>query len=140
MRAQFEAMRKKITDGVNNILTDTQKKRVKEIQIQLAGNAAAADATVQKTLNLTEDQKSKIAALVKSQAAANRSVFENMRSGLIEQDQAQESLKKNKKTLSDMIGKVLTADQAASLTALGGKPFTATEQDRGFGGPGGGGV
>jgi hypothetical protein len=136
-RARMDAMRKKITDGINAILTSDQKTRLKEIQVQLAGNAAAVDTGIQKSLKLTDDQKSKIASLVRSLGEANRAVFDKMRSGDIEPEQVQATLKKNTKILNAEIGKILTTDQTTALTQMSGKTFTSTEPDRGFGGPGG---
>ena len=133
MRKKFDEMRKKQEDEITAVLTADQQKRLKEIQVQLAGNNAILDAMIQKKLALTDAQKAKVAALQKSQRAANQSVMENVRSGAIEFDQARESFQKNTKVMKEELGKVLTADQAKALADLGGKPFKATEQDR-FGG------
>lgn len=131
MRKQFEEMRKKNTDAVLKILTLAQQTRIKEIAIQLAGNSAILDAEVQKALGLNEGQKTKAKNLVQRQGEANRAVFEKAREGEIEQNAVMTIVKRNDDALKDELGKLLTADQAARLKTLAGKPFEAQEPNRG---------
>jgi len=124
------------------ILNDGQMKRLGEISIQLRGNRAILDADVQKTLGLSSDQTAKIKDLQDKQTEANRAIGEKMRNQEISQDDARKSMETNNKTMDTELGKILTADQAAKLKDMGGKPFKADPAEaagrRGGGGGGGG--
>lgn len=138
MRKAMEEARKKQTEAVKKILTAEQYARLKEISVQLAGNAALSDEEVQKSLGLTDAQKAKVKSLQQSQMAANQAVFQQARDGDLDPGQIREIMKKNTDILNAELGKVLTDAQKAKLKTMGGAPFKATEQPRGFG-PGGGG-
>ncbi len=110
-------------EAVNKILTADQHKRLKEIQIQLAGNLAATDKDVQKSLALTDDQRASIKRLQQQAQQANRSVFDKMRDGEIDRTTVGTSIKHNRDALNTEIGKILTDDQKAKLKAMSGKTF-----------------
>lgn len=133
MRKTMEAARKKNLEQIKKILTADQYARLKGIEIQLSGNAAASDPEIQQDLKLTDAQKTKVKNLLQKQGEANRSVFERARNGDIDQDQVQTSLKNNKQALNVEIGKILTDDQKATLKTMAGKPFKATDPQRGPG-------
>lgn len=123
MEKRMKEMREKQDAAINKILTTEQQKRLKEIAIQLGGNAALLDATVQKSLSLSDEQKLKIKSLQTSQQKANRSVMEKARNGDIEFDQVRKIMDKNQKSLDKSLGELLTDAQKAKLKALGGAPF-----------------
>ena len=55
----------------------------------------------------------------------------------IDQDAARAAMQKNNDVMKDELGKILTADQASKLAAMGGKPFTfdtSLDNQRGPGG------
>jgi len=128
---------KEVTDQINKILTDDQQKRLKEISIQLGGNAVVMQPDIQKDLGFTDDQKAKIKDLGDRQQAANREVFQKMQNGEITREDIPEIMKKNTKVLNDEIDKILTQAQKDKLKSMAGKPFVQTDQPGG--GPGGGG-
>jgi hypothetical protein len=80
---------------------------------------------------------SKIKSIQDQAKAANDSVRQKADSGDIDRASAQASFQKNQKALDSALGSVLTDDQKAALTKMGGKHFESTSQDQGFGGPGG---
>lgn len=144
MRSMFEEMRnggggfdreamtaamKKLTDGltkkVDGILKPEQTRRLKEIDIQLAGNRAILREDVQKDLAFTPAQTAKVKDLQAKQQEANTAVMEKMRNGEIDREQIGEIRTKNDKVMSDELGKVTTAEQAGKLKAMAGKPFKA---------------
>ncbi len=144
--AQFEAMMKKRREDerkeLSAILSADQLKRLDEISIQVRGSRALSDPEVQAKLGLSDAQKAKIKSLFDAQREANQTIREKQRNQEITGDQARESRANNEKILDAELAKVLTADQAAKLKDLGGKPFAADPQEnRGPGGrgPGGGG-
>ncbi|HEY3783528.1 MAG TPA: hypothetical protein VGL56_20790 [Fimbriimonadaceae bacterium] len=114
-----------LKEKVNKILTSDQQKRLEGIFIQVAGNGSIMDSTVQSDLGITSDQKAQIDDLNTKQRAANRSVFEKVQSGEIEQDQVRTIMQKNRTAMNDALGKVLTDDQKAKMKTLAGKTFQA---------------
>lgn len=139
MRKQMDEMRKKRTEQIKKILTAEQYARLKGISIQLSGNAAILNPEIQTDLAFSDTQKTKIKSLQQQQMDANRALFDQMRDGDIDRDQIQAAMKKSNTVMNDELGKVLTADQKTKLKTLAGKPFKATDPERGPGGPGGGG-
>lgn len=139
MRAQMEKRRKEEDAKTNAILTTDQQKRIKEIAVQLQGNAAILNPDIQKELGITEDQKSAIEAALQSQRDQMEDLREQGRDGGPETMMA--SMKKVQESLNTELGKILTTEQAAKLKALGGKAFKRKDppagQFRGGGGPGG---
>ena len=107
------------------LLTEPQQKRIKEIQIQLQGDAAATIPDVQTALGLTDDQKAKIKDLQAKQNEANQAIMEKVRSQELDRAAAGEARTKNQQVLKDEIHKVLTPEQLTKLKELGGKPFVA---------------
>lgn len=116
----------KVSEDANAILTPGQQKRLKEIAIQLSGFASAAVADVQKTLAISDAQKSKIADLMSRQDVATRSAWQKLRDGEIQYADVQDTIKKNQKVLNDEIGKILTQPQKDKLKTLEGKKFVPT--------------
>jgi hypothetical protein len=110
---------------LNTILTADQQTRLKQIAVQLAGNSAAASMPeVQTELKLTDDQKSKIAAIQKTAADANAAVRAKMQNQEIDFQAAGDAFRKNGEEVNTEIGKVLTDDQKATLKKMGGDTFT----------------
>lgn len=124
-RKQMEERRAQSRKELAAILNETQLKRLGEISIQLRGNRAILDSEVQKALVVTDDQKKKIEDLNGKQREANRAVMEKVRNQEITREDARASRDKNDKAMADELGKILSADQAAKLKAMGGKPFKA---------------
>jgi Spy/CpxP family protein refolding chaperone len=146
-RLAFDAMREKNRAAIDAILTSDQKKRLREIAVQVAGKRAVNDPSVQNELELTSAQRAKIKTINEEAGNANRSVMEKMRNGDIDRDSAMQTFQSNQKVLENALNSVLTSDQQAKLAALGGKKFEGKVREggpggggpgRGFGGPGGG--
>lgn len=118
------------------VLTPDQQTRLKQINIQMMKARALTDTDVQTDLGLSADQKSKISDLVQKANDANRELFQKVRNGELDRDQADATRQKNDATLQDELLKVLTPDQADKFKSMAGPTFTPTDQPRG-GGPGG---
>ncbi len=123
---------------INAVLTADQQKRLKEIFIQLRGAQAVLNPEVQKDLEITGDQKTKIADLQKRQQQANADIRAKVQSGEIEQTAVRELQQKNTKVLNEEINGVLTDAQKSKLKEMGGKTFTADPPAAGGGRRGGG--
>ena len=138
MMAEIEKGLKEADEKVNAILTADQKKRVKEISIQLAKNSAILNEDIQKELGISKETVDKAKALQDGANKANGDVRTKMRDQEIDRADGQAIIEKNNKALEDELAKLLTPEQAAKLKAMGGAEFKAEPQQmRGFGGGGG---
>ncbi len=135
MQKDMQAINEDTSKQVAAVLTADQNKRLQEIRIQQAGNSAITDKDVQAALGLSDDQKSKIADLVKTSQEANAAIFAKIQDGSLDRQEAFASMQKNGATLKEELGKILTDDQKTKLTALGGAPFKL-EMPQGRGGGG----
>ncbi len=133
MKAMKERQEKN-EKAVNEILTPEQQKRLKEIYVQLAGGSAILNEGIQKDLELTDDQKTKIKDLQTKQQEANAELRTKMQNQEIDRQQMQDIQKKNNDALKEELIKVLTADQAAKFKAMAGKEFKADPPAGGGGG------
>jgi hypothetical protein len=131
MMQAMQQVQERISKQVREILTADQQKRLGEVQIQLAGPRALLLPAVQKALDLTDAQQTKIRELQQQQMEANRSVMERVRNNEIDRTQVQEIMQRNDKALGDEITKVLTDAQRAKLQTMQGKPFKADPNERG---------
>ena len=120
--------------AVREILDEKQWNRVRQIWVQLQGNRALMNEQVQKDLKLDAGQIEKIKGLQTKQQEANQSVMEKMRNQEITREEMQAANQKNNEVLNAELAKVLTADQAAALKAMGGEPFKADDNGGGRGG------
>ena len=98
--------------------------RLGEIAIQLQGNTAITREPIQNALGLSSDQVDKIKSLQKDQTTANQALQQKMRDQEITREDLIAKMTANTETLKTELGKILTADQAAKLKAMGGKTFT----------------
>lgn len=130
-------MQDKQKTALAGILNADQMTRLKELSIQRQGNAAILDKDVQASLGLSADQLAKIKDLQDKQMEAMQAIGEKMRNQEIDQEAASTAMQKNNDTMKTELGKILTADQASKLAAMGGKPFTfdtSLDNQRGPGG------
>ena len=131
-REAMEKLNAKYKAELGTILNADQMKRLDEIGVQLAGNRALLLPAVQKALGLSEDTIKKAQDLQTKQGEANRSIQEKVMNQEISREEAQAAREKNNKALEDELVKLLSAEQAAKLKEMQGKPFKADP-------PGGGG-
>ncbi len=130
----MENIGKKIVEEVNQILTAAQQTRLKEIAVQLFGYSVVTQPDFQKSLTLTDDEKSKIADLKSRMDKATAAAWAKVRTGEIQFPDALDTMKKNQKILNDEIAKILTQAQKDKFKALGGKTFVPAPE------PGSGGL
>lgn len=130
MRETMEKFQAEVTKKAHAVLNDQQRKRLKEIEVQLQGNRAILNPEIQKDLGLTDAQKAKIKSLQDNLNAANQALMQDVRDGLIDMQSVRERMENNNKVLDTELGKVLTEEQAAKLKAMAGKPFKADDQSR----------
>lgn len=134
--AEMEKQLKEAEAKINEILTDEQEVRIKQIGVQLQGGRALMNENIQKELGMTADQKKKVNDLNQAQQQANMELFQRVQNQEIGREEMQEIMQKNNKTLEDELLKVLTADQKTKFDAMKGPKFEAA-QPQGRGGAGG---
>jgi hypothetical protein len=119
-----EKQRKDTQDKIDELLTDAQKARLKQIALQLQGESAVLMAAVQKELAVTPDQVQQFASL---QAArdAKISALQNSDQMPRRGQNMADQVKQIQKELNEGIAAVLTEEQAQKLKKLFGDPFKA---------------
>ena len=131
----FETMRKRnaeMDEKVGKAIDEPQLKRLKEIRLQNAGAAGLLDEEVAKTLNITDEQKSKVQEIQQSSFEAMRQAREQNQGApeaMIEQ------MTKLRKEIREKALALLTAEQRKKYDELAGAPFTGQIRF-GFGGRG----
>lgn len=127
--AMAEAAKKRAEEqkaAIAAILSPAQVTRLSEIGYQLQGNMALMQADTQKALGLDEKQIAAIKELQTKQQEANQALFQKMRDQELTREELTEKMTKNTDIMKVELGKILKADQAAKLKAMGGtKPFVA---------------
>ncbi len=127
--AMQEAARKRAEEqkaAIAAILKPEQVTRLSEIGYQLQGNMALMQADTQKALGLDEKQIASIKDLQTKQQEAMQALMQKMRDQELTREELQEKMTKNTDIMKAELGKILKADQAAKLKAMGGtKPFVA---------------
>jgi Spy/CpxP family protein refolding chaperone len=124
MGEKGQAARREVNDEMRkslaNILKADQVKRFDQVELQVRGPQAFADAKVQEKLKLTADQKQKIQAINEGATAQRRELFQGF------QNDREGTLKKmtelNKETMTKAAA-VLTDDQKATWKEMVGSPF-----------------
>jgi Spy/CpxP family protein refolding chaperone len=132
-RDKMMEIAKDTSNKINEVLDAGQQKRLVGIMIQVNGAAAIADPAVAKELNITDDQKKKLAEV----RQGVRSELEKLRD---DNGSREDRAKKVQEIQDDVNKKILaelTSDQQAQLESLKGEKIDVS-QLRGPGGPGGG--
>ena len=138
---KLAARNKETEEKINKVLLDHQKKRLKEITLQVRGVAALSDAEVATALALTTDQKDQIKKVIEDGDRARNDLRQNAGDG------DREALREKGQTIRQETEQkalaVLTADQKTKLEDMKGKKFEIDPAllrggRGGFGGGGGG--
>lgn len=141
MRARMEEINKRAAEQLEEVLLPDQLERGREIVLQQQGAAALSDPEVAAKLDLTEEQKEKIA---ERQRAAREKMIASMREAFGSGDReaiAKSMAEARESTLQEVLA-VLTPEQREKYESMRGEKFDlpASAMMRGFGGgrPGGG--
>ncbi len=121
MQEKLAAQNKETEEKINKVLLDHQKKRLKEITLQVRGVAALSDAEVATALALTTDQKDQIKKVIEDGDRARNDLRQNAGDG------DREALREKGQTIRQETEQkalaVLTADQKTKLENMKGKKF-----------------
>lgn len=125
-----EAIQKKIAEWraseekkVNELLNADQQKRYRQLQLQQRGVSAVADKPVADALKLSDEQKSKVQALLDTQRQEMRTLFEGAR-GPGNFQELRPKMEVLRKQTDEKITALLTADQQKQWKEMLGAPFT----------------
>ncbi len=108
------------TKLVADVLKPEQKKRLGQIQRQVAGLGAFADPEVQKDLKLSDKQKDELKSLAESEQKESREIFQNAGGDF---QAAREKLRTLRKEKMEAAMKVLTDEQKKAYKESLGEPF-----------------
>lgn len=137
-RQRFEQARAETQKAIEGVLLPNQVKRLKEIQLQVAGiSAAIMDAEVRKELGVSEEQVQKI-------REATQKVMEELRGQRQEgerpsREQMQQRMQEFRQKVTDAVMAQLTEEQKKKWNGMIGEKFELSPDELfgGFRGPGG---
>jgi Spy/CpxP family protein refolding chaperone len=106
--------------SLKGILNADQQKRLKQLELQQRGADALTDAEVEKTLNLTAEQKDKIKTIREDSGKEMREIFQNAAGNFQE---AMTKIQTLRKETTEKATSVLTDVQKKSWKEMTGAPF-----------------
>lgn len=135
-----EKLNTEIRKTVENVLTADQKKRLKQIALQMTGVRAIVNEAVAAELKLSDDQKAKVKGIMDEYS---KGVQEGVgKNGFPKGDIDKEKVAENRKKRVQLtqaadagIEGVLTADQKKQWKEMLGEPFDRTKLRQGSGTP-----
>jgi Spy/CpxP family protein refolding chaperone len=104
------------------ILNADQMKRYHQLVLQRQGMTAVLDKPVADELKLTDDQRTKIQAVVDEQSAARRELFQGGGGG--DREAMMKKFQEMRKQTDEKIASLLTDDQKNKWKEMTGAPFT----------------
>lgn len=120
MQAFQKTMQADMNKALGEILKPEQVKRFHQIQVQTAGPNAFMMEHVQKQLNLTDDQKSKIRDITQEMQGSMREIFQEAQN---DREGAMKKMAELRKSATDKAVEVLTAEQKTTYKGLTGEPY-----------------
>ncbi len=124
MQKRMAARREEQHKALTAILNEGQMKRLGELLLQRQGYGAVTQEAMQKTLDLNDDQKSKIKDLAAKNQEAMTAIRQKQRDQELTREEATDAQMKATKSYNEALSAILTADQNAKFKDMQGKPFT----------------
>jgi Spy/CpxP family protein refolding chaperone len=141
-RERFEELTRTLDETalpqLQEVLTPEQMNRLQQIQVQLQGVQAFANPRVKESLNLDEDQQSKLSELIETYRAETQTLMANAREAERRGQVMRDMMELRRGTL-DKAMSILTEEQKASWNELTGESFRMGPGAGGRGGFGPGG-
>jgi Spy/CpxP family protein refolding chaperone len=125
-RERMQALRQKYDPAT--ILNETQRKRLRELELQWQGPFALTDPEIAKQVGLTEEQQAKIRGIIQE-------TFQSMRGQPGQPGERMQEFQKAREQAEKRMLEVLTPAQREKWQQMLGKPFEF-QGGRGFFGPG----
>jgi len=117
-RQKMEELRQK--NDPTKVLNETQKKRLRELELQAMGPMAFLQTEVADALNLTQEQRSRLQGIVMQQMQQLREQFQ---SGGFGQGQGAQNFQQIREQMEKQMLEVLTPAQRQQWQQMQGKPF-----------------
>lgn len=117
-RQKMEELRKKNDPG--SVLNESQKKRLREIELQAMGPSAFLTPEVAEELKLTQEQRSRLQGIVMQQMQQLREQFQG---GGFGQGQGAQNFQQMRDQMEKQMLEVLTPAQRQQWQEMQGKPF-----------------
>jgi Spy/CpxP family protein refolding chaperone len=121
----FEQMQQLNDDAsakLADVLDDSQRKRLMGIVIQVNGPGALIEPAVLSELQVTEEQKTKLADIRQTGLRSFRDAFQEMRAQGLSRDQVRAKFDELRAETDKKLLAVLTSEQQAQLESLKGEP------------------
>ncbi len=117
---KVEEIMKSGDQSADDILTTEQKKRIKQISLQLQGSQAFMSADVAKVLNLTDEQQAKIKEI---QNKISKQMDELFRGKKLAPQAFEKKMMEFNKTAYDQAKQLLTSEQTSTWNEMTGAVF-----------------
>ena len=138
IRGEMEALDRKASAGLMELLDEVQRERLQGIAIQVNGPLELNDPAVGEKLQLTDEQRTKLEEVREENSQAVRDAFQD--AGDLSREERREKFSELAETTSDNLLGVLTDDQRSRFDQMQGAPVEIDRsQFRGRGRRGGGG-
>lgn len=116
---QLEKLNHEATARIEAVLDEAQRKRLKEITLQVNGAAALGDAEVAKALGITDDQEEKWEEIRAANAQAIRDAVQRL--GSAPAEKRRQAMAKLRRDGDEKLLAVLTAEQREQFAKMQGK-------------------
>lgn len=113
------------------VLTAEQKNRLAQIRLQMLGNNVVLDPEIQKTLDISDDQKAQIETAQVQAQNQMLDVRDRLKSKQITAKQAPAEFMRVRSSYMTALGKVLTPEQSTKLKEIEGRPFVRQKSKSG---------
>lgn len=110
------------------LLTAAQRRRVREIQIQMVGNVALLEPPVRQRLGLGAAEAAKLDEVARENVAQVKELRRSLALGEISPKQFQHEVARLGRELDRRLGEAASEETRAKLAELGGKPFAALQR------------
>ncbi len=138
-RPDFRGMMEKMETETNKILTEDQKSRLQQIQLQAGGLAGAIrNPDVREKMKFTEEQRDGARDVMEKQRDDMEDLRAAMEDGAVDREKFRDELGKLQKEASSALMALLTSEQKEDWKKMTGEPFDVAQLQRGFGGRRGG--
>jgi Spy/CpxP family protein refolding chaperone len=121
-QGEMEKLNQDASAKLADVLEEDQQKRLLGISIQVNGAAALNEPAVAKELNVTDEQKAKLAEVRESNMRAMGESFRDLRDQELSREEMGAKLQELQKESDKKLLAVLTSDQQAKLEELKGEP------------------
>ena len=140
---QMQKLNQEASAKLAEVLDEGQQKRLLGISIQVNGPGSLVEPAVLKELNVSEEQKTKLADVREAGMRSFLDAFQEMREKDLSRDEMRPKFDELRRDTDEKLMAVLTSEQQAQLESLKGEPveidmsqFRGPGGRGGFGGPG----